>query len=471
VGIKKDQGTPRELRWDALAAMFISVGVTAIFSGLNRPLWIDEYLHFALAGIPWSQTLEVMVATNSNINHGQTFFYQIFSVGLLNAFGAGTFGLRALAWLATLITFLTAFSFLRIFAVGPSLRLLFVSTLILIPYFSFEMGNGRSYIVLIATTSIAALGLFSSVAHEQPLRGIKTLFAVGVVVGALNHPYFPVVLLSLALALFLVRYLLRKESLFSFLRDMRFELSFSILSGMVSIGAGLLTWMRGSQDFSGLDPFKSFKKFGLPIGVDEFVVASWALLLFAFATVYVAFWRSKSRPLDPKLAVGVSFIILGLGLSLLFSWISLWRNYWIIPRQWLPGAFLFFLGIILLMAYFLAKHNLNDGKTRRIVLASGTWVVVILFGIGVGRGIVEVRENTVFWRELSSDQLQVEAIEGNGFGVLAGNLNIKCGGPVWVEHSRYYETESFQELLPVFLSRYESCNKTPKEGPRNDVPN
>jgi hypothetical protein len=87
VGIKKDQGTPRELRWDALATMFISVGVTAIFSGLNRPLWIDEYLHFALAGIPWSQTLEVMVATNSNINHGQTFFYQIFSVGLLNAFG------------------------------------------------------------------------------------------------------------------------------------------------------------------------------------------------------------------------------------------------------------------------------------------------------------------------------------------------------------------------------------------------
>jgi hypothetical protein len=474
VGITKnfaDKRKPRELNWDLLAAVFISLGVTVIFSGFNRPLWIDEYLHFALAGIPWSQTLDIMASTNSNINHGQTFFYQVLSVGLLNVFGAGTFGLRALAWLATLVTLLTAFSFLRMFAVGPALKLLFVSVLILIPYFSFEMGNGRSYIVLIATTAIAALGLFASVAPEQPSRGVKTLFAVGVVVGALNHPYFPVVLVSLALALFLVRYLLRKEGLIVFIREMRFELIFSTLSGLLSIATGLLTWMRGSQDFSNMDPFQSFKKFGLPIGVDEFVVASWALLLFTLVTVAVAFWQSKSRTLDPKLAVGVSFIILGLGLSLLFSWISLWRNYWIIPRQWLPGAFLFFLGVILVVAYLLAKHNQQRGKTRRIVAASGTWVVVILFGIGVGRGVMEIHQNSVFWQELSSNQLEVETVDGNRFGVMAGNLNIKCGGPVWKEHARYYGPESSQELVPVFLSRYESCNTAPKEDTPNDVGN
>jgi hypothetical protein len=137
----------------------------------------------------------------------------------------------------------------------------------------------------------------------------------------------------------------------------------------------------------------------------------------------------------------------------------------------LPGAFLFFLGVILVVAYLLAKHNQQRSKTRRILAASGTWVVVILFGIGVGRGVMEIHQNSVFWQELSSNQLVLEAVAGNRFGVLAGNLNIKCGGPVWKEHARYYGPESSQELVSVFLSRYESCNTAPKEATPNDVGN
>jgi hypothetical protein len=442
-------------KWDSefWIAFAVALVVVFVFSGFNRPLWIDEYLHFALAGLSFDQALDMMYATNSNVNHGQTWFYQVVSVGLLHVFGAGTLGLRALSWFATLVTLLSAFLLFRIFSVRPILQFLFLAGVVLIPTISFELGNSRSYILVLMTTALSTLGLFSTIVPVRMPKYTKLLFTIGVIVGALNHPYFPVVLLTLLVTLFLTRKLAFGEKVIATLEAVRFYVGVSFLSGLLSIFVGLFTWMRGSPDFDRMDPF-----YWLPIGIEIFVGSS---LLFFIGTAGMLFFsirRCKNRLLSPQLAAGLPLIVAGTGLSLLFSWISLIRNYWILPRQWLPGILLVLFGVILVAAHFLLINRPTSHNSKFMAARLGTLAVMTLVAIGISREIVQIQNNRGYWDELGLENLQASLGDPGEFYTIAGNLNIKCGGSVWQDHARFYEPMNSTKLaLPKFTELYESC--------------
>jgi len=446
-------------RWkldlELLGAIALAVLITANFSGFNRPLWYDEYLHFALAGISWTDALALMTETSPNINHGQTWFQQILSIGLLQVFGASTIGLRGISWIASVALFLASFSLLRAFAVPFVLRTLFASLLVLIPTISFEIGNSRFYILLLAATALTARGLVSTLTLDARTKFNKTIFATGVILGSFSHPYFPVILVGLFIVVLVVRLVMRWDLGLSYLRQQLFYLGFAILSGSLSIVVGSISWMTGSPDFSYMDPFE-----WLPFGLMTFVALTLAFIVFTIGLSFWALYQVKIRSPDLNLVLGFSLMVMGAGLSLLFSWISLQRNYWVLPRQWLAGALLVLFGVTLLMTYlfqnkvFLSRYPKKLNFLKGLVLTATS----MFFSISAYMGFVEVRQNIDFWSGLSPAGLASLADQSGGLFIFAGNLNIKCGGKVWSEHSQFYAPGLEPvDLIERFMEEYQAC--------------
>ena len=442
----------------ALSIILASI-VTITFSGFNRPIWGDEYLHFSLAGLPWSEIFQVIQETNSNENHGQTWFHQILSISLLKIFGAGTIGLRLISWIATFVTLIASLNLLKLFSVTWALKLAFLSTVILFTPIAFEMGNSRSYILVIMSTALISLGLFSTIPLGRAKTLYKLVFAAGVVIGSVSHPYFPVILCALVFGAIIVNQHISKESVTWTLRKLRFFMVFSILGVFLSVVVGLFTWLRGGPEFPEFDPFQ-----WLPIGEQVFVFST--IMFIALAVVSSFLFFKARHPVfkarhpvfsDPVFAVGYILIITGIGLSLFFSWVSFIRNYWILPRQWLPGVLIFFIGGIILLAFFVPKFKAK--KSTSLLTPIGYAASIAVFVSGIFVGIQEVNRNVEFWVDLTSQSLIYTTGKGIAFFEAAGNLNIQCGGPVWPEHSKIYNAKVTDELLIFeFEKRYSMCS-------------
>lgn len=77
----------------ALCAM--SLYLVFAYSSLGRPIWIDEFLHFALGSqLSTADAWATIRATVRGINFGQTGAYMIADYWLLKLFGASAFWLR-----------------------------------------------------------------------------------------------------------------------------------------------------------------------------------------------------------------------------------------------------------------------------------------------------------------------------------------------------------------------------------------
>lgn len=439
----------------------VSLLITGVFSGLNRPLWIDEFLHVALSGLPWLEVRNYIALTSSSTNHGQTWFYQVLSIFLLHLFGPSLLGVRLISWAATFALLVSTYYFLRLFYVSIGIRLFTLGLILANRYFSFEMSNGRPYMVLVATTALAAYGLLSLQSSERTGFKSKLLFGLVVVVGALNHPYFPVILGTLFIAIVLLRALQQTESRRSIFMLLRTHLVLTVLSGSLSVVVGQLTWMREIRDFVHFDSFRAFKKYGLDVGLSEFVVAT---VVWGLTALFYAFWvirTSKRLTSDPRLVIGSLLIVAGTALSLFFTWVSVLRNYWIFPRQWLPGAFLVFIGIALLLAVlfsYLAKREL------RVVAGVGTIIVwaaaVTMIVFGSARELSIAAENRAWWENLSPLSLESAVDDGNRFWVVAGNLNIKCDTTVWPELALYYSHPPPESMLEEIQGKASACKES-----------
>jgi hypothetical protein len=213
--------------------------------------------------------------------------------------------------------------------------------------------------------------------------------------------------------------------------------------------------MTGSPDFSYMDPFE-----WLPFGLMTFVALTLAFIVFTIGLSFWALHQVKIRSPDFNLVLGFSLMVMGAGLSLLFSWISLLRNYWVLPRQWLAGALLVLFGVTLLMTYlfqnkvFLSRHPKKLNFLKGLVLTATS----IFFSISAYMGFVEVRQNIDFWSGLSPAGLASLVDQSGGLFIFAGNLNIKCGGKVWSEHSQFYAPGLKPvDLIERFMEEYQAC--------------
>lgn len=329
--------------------------------------------------------------------------------------------------------------------------------MVAIPQISFEMGNGRPYLLLVMATILYVYGLLDFLVGEGRKVWPRFLYALGVLVGSLSHPYFPVIMVLVTGGFFLFRNMYLGESLKQHLARGYFYWGLSVAGGLLAIYVGTLTWMVGSSDFSNFDPFESFLRLGIPVGVREFLVASVALLVLSVAGIFSGYRLAVRGQLSLPLVVGLGLVGIGLTFSLLVSWISYLRHYWILPRQWLPGAIIFFLGIVILLSVLIKKVSRSNVRTSVVAarLLSG------IAGLGIALGFfIELdaqARHQQFWSNLSEAELRSYLGDENAFYVYASNLNLHCGGTVWPELEQYYSGGGSADSVASIALRYREC--------------
>ena len=98
----------------------LSTALIVFYASIGRPLWIDEFLHFAFGG--FTSTLSAWHAITNSIrafNFGQTGLYMLVDYWLLKLFGANLLALRLPSLLSAGLMLWAGFEFLSKRRYGP----------------------------------------------------------------------------------------------------------------------------------------------------------------------------------------------------------------------------------------------------------------------------------------------------------------------------------------------------------------
>jgi hypothetical protein len=437
-----------------LSYMVAIVGL-GLYSRYRHPIWIDEFLHFALGafrgpGDAWQIIRETVLSFNFN----QTGIYMMADFWLLKLLGSSAFALRlpsllSAGWL--LVCTVTIFSVRRF---GNLWKLVAMLAIIAQAPLMNYAAEARPYMPLAAAV-VGALAFYLAPPEER--RG--WIIGVGVIsieLGALMHPYFPgywaaVICIGFVTALVDGRCHPRLREFARFC-DVRL-----LLMGMTTYGiVGALTWMRGAPALS-FDPFQWIHRDAL---VSEFLDYSHLSFIYDFSTPADQLWygprrlvlytmitplvvhpflprclRRQLRPLTPPLLLAVSSLVISAALS----WISYQHHYWILDRQWIASLALMPIAVVWYMGEL---GRIADQKYRGLSVVLATGCVVVFYNvlnILVPEKITTLQQDA-YRREISvsepSSALPVPT--GNDGWVTLANANIDAGGPVWPVFTKFY---------------------------------
>ena len=417
------------------------------YSSFTRPIWIDEFLHFALGSHrTTAEAWQSISETVPTLNHGQTGIYMLVDYWLLQMGGANLFLLRLPSMLAGVLLLAS------VTRIAEEKRFGLLGTLLILACFFAQKnlmnfaGEARPYFPLAAAT----VGTLAFYLVPRERRGFltNTLGIVSIVLGVAFHPYFPLYWFSLATFGFLTytRPTITLDCARAFLRHC--NLLVSIPAAIAYFTLAKLTWLRGSPVFE-MDPFQWVKRDGLLTtfisdGHFQFLGHFWreGLLVIAICAIGFAVPRLRIDPTYRRLAAPILLIALALVLSLALSAISYHRHYWILPRQWVASMALSCVGFVWLtieLAGFLSKTARFLGFPAYLALG------FVLFPL-----IVQIHKATQADRDavltavlvdrtnppLSAPPL--ETPRNNDEWVALANANISAGGDVWPIFRRFY---------------------------------
>jgi hypothetical protein len=438
--------------WSKWLTIAISIPVIAYtlaaYSSLTRSVWIDEFLHYALgshrsAAEAWTS----ISATLPVFNHGQTGIHMLVDYWLLHWFGASAFALRVPSLLAA--TFLLC----SLVQIGLRLRFNPVWTLLLLAAvfcqqnLMFYAGEARPYIMLAA--SVTGALAFYLTPFEQRTGCSRAFGGVALGMGVLFHPFFPVYWLAIAVYTRAIQPqpIAIRSLLPDFVRHC--DAWLSIPAAVACLVLAKYTWLKGAPVFN-MDPFEWIRADGLFYtftGIAHFqflgkayIAAPIALALGLLAALVPSIRRS---PMFRRLAPPLVLLALALGLSLFLSAISYFRDYWILPRQWVASITLSCLATI-----WLAKEIATTLARYLKVLALP---VIGVVGYVLSLSIVPVyrsKQNDVravvqtvidgAARKSGAGPSSDTVPKNNEEWVALANENIAGGGPVWPVFRRFY---------------------------------
>lgn len=442
--------TPRAVAQVGLVAL--GTIIIASYASLARPLWLDEFVQFAVSGLALPRAVEVVsTTTGDGLNHGQTGLYFLLDYALLNVFGASTLALRLPSILAGAAMLTAAVLFIR--DRGYSLAwqyfvlVAFAGQLTLMYY----VGEARPY-MLLASTTVAMFAYFQMPRERQVSAIGRTLGLFGVIVGSLAHPYF-ILFLVLAIGFTWWQRSFEQGRMVGW-RSMGSVLNLRLAASGLALYllVGVATWLQGNPDH-GKDPWEPYGS----------AFATWRLVFRAHAGVLVPFPSLSPTALAIAVAVVASaigglmlmlgvrrllppvvLIAVGLASTSLLLTVSAVRAYWIFERQWVAGMALVTLGIAWFVAEAHAAAVSRPGGRGRV----GRIIVGFVVAIMTANAVLSV---TARWVEFA-DQLEARA----AFVVESGpmldderrrptedwvdyaNRNVISGGAVWPGMGEYY---------------------------------
>jgi hypothetical protein len=311
----------------------------------EKPIWIDEFLHFVVGAEKTPQDAWHAFLRTGISNHGQTGLFFMFNFFSLKALDASFLALRLPSLVFTILLglfFSLCLSLWRTsFFVGLMAVAAFFSHADLVPFIS----EARVYILLMAV-SVGALAFFSVPLSERQNWRWQLFGGFVFLLGFLGHPYF---VLYCGIAWFVG---------IAFLQ-INFRNLWAHCSPMVTIPSALLglalasqTWFRFLGHKFGFSPFEHFKD-GRPypqvlvgwhiqaFGPLRYVVLILAITLCGTALVSaVKNKKNVSQTLAPLLLTVLAFVA-----SFVVSWASIKSEYWIVSRQWVASSTLLILGV------------------------------------------------------------------------------------------------------------------------------
>lgn len=435
-------------------ALFVvaSAGVLALFTSWNKPLLYDEYVYFALGGLPSTgDVLDAVRETTTNLNQGVTGAFMVSDFWLLKLFGADAGALR----LPGLLTAILLFVYSAIFLVGrrvslwalPAIPAVFVTQELVLRY----VGEARTYMPLTA----AVIGVLAY--YSLPLQSRRTWWGrstgwSAVLLGALFHPYF--IGYWFAIACFGLLVWKRKGGDWSPRAYLNVPLV--VVGGAIFAAVGALTWMRGKAT-ADVDPF-NFLPGPLPIEViaqnTYFLIGSpvavcAALIVAGTPLLLLVRQRIPMRTVIKVSSPPVLLIVLAFGLALAISVSTIVNDFWIFPRQWIASTALAALGGLWLVAEWW-KASARPGSSRsaspgRTVASAMSGLAVLTMALP---SVVAQWEQLQEWgaRPLATVSTQEELRARLDAGEVLSDpewisyaqVNIDLGGDVWPEFGRYY---------------------------------
>ena len=409
-------------RTSKFALTLLGLVILALYSSWGRPLWLDEYLHFAFGGFAsWGEAWAAVQSSTTNINHGQTGFYLMLDYGLLNLFGANLFALRFPSLISGALLLFSAALFLRRKNLGAVAIAAAFLLLAAQPNLMYFIGEARPYMPM-AAAAMAALAYFSSSAEQRSGVAMKAFIWIAMVWGALMMPYYLVYLPLIAATMFLISDQPRTfKSFIAFI-----NLPLQITSALLGIGIGALTWLRGSPNFQ-RDPWLIVR----PL-VDSLTVAQVIGALVVVVLIIVTFRFGRTDPRGPLLL----FVVMG-ALAMFFALLSYLQSYWILPRQFVASQAIMTLAVVWGVGLALKASP----QTPRRILAAA-FALLILFA--AGRAGVQQVERLQDWENNGYPAAgRPGDLEYQGIDVGPANQNVSEGGPVRPEFTAIYDQPKF----------------------------
>ncbi|MDC3376947.1 glycosyltransferase family 39 protein [Candidatus Nanopelagicales bacterium] len=429
--------------WDVLLGLLVIAAVAA-FAGFQRPLWIDEVLHFATGAMSFSDVMRTVDYTTIEINHGQTGVYILLDWLFLQIFGASAVALRFPSLIASGILLWSCILFIRDRQLGRFWEAFVVVTLISHYMLMVFTADARPYMPLAASV-LAMLAYFAVPLDRRKTPAYRVLGFTGVSVGSLMQAYWIFFLvLALTFGLF-VEYLQGRR----WLNRRQFVASLSprlVGSGVVLyVVVGQLTWMRRTAQFN-YEPFemiggpsRAVQVFWSHHVTTQVPVPLWLALVVLTVIALLLMRRMWRAWLAPLILLGLA-LLSSIGLSVL----SISRGYWLFDRQWVAGMAL---SAVALTWLFGELWKLSAGKL--VVVRVAVVGFVFLTAWGAVQSVANVVSATQVWAEQKEQFATDPAERPELFGdfndqqvVYAANVNVARGGSVWTEFNEWYRGQA-----------------------------
>lgn len=432
-----------------LCLLLLCLFCVVLNSSFGRPLWIDEFLHFAFGSYETTSEAWSMISQSIlGINHGQTGIYMIVDYWLMQIFGANTFWLRFPSIISGLFLFLATLYLFHLWKMPFWWQVMGILALSSQTQLMYYVGEARPYMPLV-TATVCTLAYYSTPLPQRKSPILVCFGVFSILTGVLFHPYFSVYWLAIVLFTYVYQLIETGEkfSINSLLEHINIPLA--VIGTIVYFYVGSLTWLRGRPEFEfTFDPFQLMKKDTLIIAfikwghfeflqklLDPFLlVPAFIIILIILSVMIFSTKISKIHLRD--IICPVLLIIIALGISLFLSYVSFRSNYWILTRQWVASIALVALGFMWL-AYRISKL-----LSKIHVTLAFLWMILCFVPIGVKFNEV-ARTNYQLLGERLAETLVLSQKDQDSFKNLAS--------------IDYFEKP---ETLKSWLSKIGSANKS-----------
>ena len=418
-----------------IALTALGLAIIILYSSWGRPLWVDEFLHFAFGA--FSNPQEAWAAVQSStvgINHGQTGFYMMLDFILLKVAGANLFALRLPSLLSGALLLYATAAFLRtknIGTLGIAASFLLLASQ---PNLMYYVGEARPYMPL-AASIIGVLAYYSTPASARVRPTARILGWSSVIWGSLMMPYFLLYLPAVAITTYLLDCFTHRKRPTVHSASSFINLPLVIIGYVLGLGIGALTWLRGSPSFD-RDPWLYVRP--LFEGPNPWTITSLAiaaclvLLTVAFALVQGS--NNSRRNLLPPLAL----MLMAGALATTLAVLSYVQNYWILPRQFVASQAIISVALIWLLATALTALS----RGARTLLAT---LLLLSVAVAAARATAIQIGSLAAWSADGIPASESPPGSGNAFTEVApANQNVLEGGTVWPEFALIYDRPRIQ---------------------------